>query len=172
MHRLRALVSWPKRHRAGCLLLLLGYLALCLIRPVTFSLTHLSARSCGTLDIGEGRESPVSVQQQAARCIVQAHQQCQPATLQVTMHGVDTFAQVTLATANAFGGCQLSTDGPSRFLILDIVNSLFPVNVLFPTGATWHSLDLQPTGLVLQGGESGGQVYGPDQLLLWVHPHP
>ena len=155
MHRLHALVNWPKRHRVGCLLLLLVYLGLCFIRPVTFSLTHLSARTCGTLDTGDF-ESPIAVQQQAARCIVQAHQQCQPATLQVTIHAVDRFAQTTLATANAFGGYQLSIDGPSRFLILDIVNSLFPLNVLFPTGATWQSLDLQPTGLVLQGGESGG----------------
>jgi hypothetical protein len=169
MHRLHALVNWPKRHRVGCLLLLLVYLALCFIRPVTFSLTHLSARTCGILDTGDF-ESPISVQQQAARCLVQAHQQCQPATLQVNIHGVDRFAQSTLATANAFGGCQLTADGPSRFVILDVLNSLFPLNVLFPTGTTCHSLSLQPTGLVLQSCESRGQVYESVQVLWWVHP--
>ena len=171
MHRLHALVSWPNRHRVGCLLLLLMYLALCLMNPVAFSLTHLSALTCGNLDSGDVEiESPLSVQKQAARCLVQAHQQCQPATLHVNFHGVDTFAQVTLATANAFGGCQLTTDGPSRFVILDVLNSLFPLNVLFPEEETCQRLSLQPTGLYLQGCEFRGHVYESWQFLRWANP--
>jgi len=66
MHRLHALVSWPNRHRVGCLLLLLMYLALCLMNPVAFSLTHLSALTCGNLDSGDVEiESPLSVQKPA-----------------------------------------------------------------------------------------------------------
>lgn len=168
MHRLHALVSWPKRHRVGCLLLLLVYLALCLMNPVAFSLTHPSALNCGNLDTGDV-ESPLSVQKQAARCLVQAHQQCQPATLHVNYYGTDTSAQPTLATANAFGGCQLTVDGPSRFVILDVLNSLFPLNVLFSEETTCQSLSLQSSGLFLQGCEVRGHVYEPWQFLRWAN---
>ena len=169
MHRLHALARWPQRHRVGCLLVLLGYLALCLLNPLAFALTHLSARSCGTLRSGEG-QSPLSVQQQAARCLAQAHQQCQPATLQDTDQGVDTSSQATLATANAFGGCQLSVDGPTRFLIVDVLLNVFPVNVLLPKATTCHSLSVQPTGLFLYGCEVRGQSYASLQFLCWILP--
>lgn len=151
------------------MLLLLVYVALCLMKPVAFSLTHLSARACGNLDTGEV-ESPVSVQQQAARCLIQAHQQCQSATLQVKWQGIDTSARPTLATANSFGGCQLTVDGPSRFIIVDVLYSLFPLNVLAPQETTCQSLSLQPTGLFLQGCEVMGHVYTPWKFLRWANP--
>ncbi|HEU5378734.1 MAG TPA: hypothetical protein VFV38_25205 [Ktedonobacteraceae bacterium] len=167
MHRLHALVLWLNRHRrVGCLLFVLFYLAFCLMTSVAFSLTHRSALSCGNLDIGN-RGSSLSVQKQSVRCFVQAHQQCQPATLQINEYGTDIFKQETLATANDFGGCRITVDEPSRFGIVNVMNTLFPLNVLFLEEMTCQSLSLQPTGLVLQSCELRWQSYASLHILWW-----
>lgn len=55
-------------------------------------------------------------------------------------------------------------------LFVDVLYSLFPLNVLAPQETTCQSLSLQPTGLFLQGCEVGGHVYTPWQFLRWANP--
>jgi hypothetical protein len=174
-----AFVGWTRRHRTLCLclILLLGYLALCLAKGTTFALTHFGAQNCGELQlsagVGTGSSSNVLVQQ-AAACFAHAHQQCQPAILRAEDEQGISIVQTELSTASALGGCQLTfsiqrTDHAFDFSRLAFWKYLFPWNVLDPQekpcqSVTLHTSDLELAGCQFPTGTSWPSV----QWLRWA----
>src|SRR5438876_1086010 len=110
--------TWVRQH----LLIALGIVFLLALiiwgtKPAVFAATHTNLQNCGTLYSSFGPHPEPNGHTisapQAIHCFVQAHQQCQAASLSYSSNGTDVGSTDTYYTANSLGGCILS--GTSNF---------------------------------------------------------
>jgi hypothetical protein len=113
------IIDWIQEHRIASIIilnvLLIVLSGIWWVRPAYFAVTHTNMQDCGYISRPFG--GPVVPQsgssggaKQAIQCFVQAHQQCQAASLASTSHGVDTGTTETFYTANGLGQCGLSLE--------------------------------------------------------------
>lgn len=153
--------TWIRHH----LLISLGIvLLLALIiwgtKPAVFAATHTNLQNCGTLysHFGPHPEpgSHTISTAQAIQCFVQAHQQCQAASLSYSSNGTDTGSTDTYYTANSLGGCALSG-----------TNNFYGMVRSGTTDFTCSSLQQKPDGLhLLSCGQFGDQLIPSSAIVV------
>ena len=125
------IIDWIHEHRIASILLLIVLLlvlsGIWWVRPAYFAATHTNMQDCGYISSPIG--GPVVPQagssgraKQVIQCFVQAHRQCQAASLASTSHGVDTGTTETFYTANGLGQCELSLETTDYGLVRTITS--------------------------------------------------